>query len=119
MTALPYGINLTEGYDPLQMRDYNKLLPPLYTQTPATWRILIENNSLLSMLNTKYLVVDNLAGNAGDVKWWIAKEGEGGRLPIPPVAMKPGATGLFPFIAIASFSVIEHDLAASSKLSRH
>jgi hypothetical protein len=89
LSALPYGISLVDGYDPLLIKDYDKLLPPLYVQNPETWRILLENNSLLSMLNADYLVVDNLVEDVSDVKWWIINEKEGGSLPIPPAAMKP------------------------------
>jgi hypothetical protein len=89
LSALPHGISLVDGYDPLLIKDYDELLPPLYAQSPETWRILLENNSLLSMLNTNYLVIDNLMGDISNVKWWIVKEKEGGVLPIPPVATKP------------------------------
>jgi hypothetical protein len=89
LSALPYGISLVDGYDPLLIKDYDKLLPPLYVQNPETWRLLLENNSLLSMLNADYLVIDNLVGDVSDIKWWIVKDKEGGSLPIPPAAMKP------------------------------
>lgn len=105
MTALPYGISLIDGYDPLLMKDYDKLVPLLFLQTPETWQILLQNNSLLSMLNTKYVVVDHRAGNPEDVKWWITRDENNRSLPVPPMAVKPpNASVLSVYRKLASFS---------------
>jgi len=84
LTAITHGIRLAEGYDPLQIKDYSKLLPTMMTQPPRVSRAYIANNSLLSMMSVRYLVVEDILGTLGDIRWYIARDWEGKPLPIPP-----------------------------------
>ena len=58
MLGLRHGIHLAEGYDPLIWREYNALLQLLGIGSWSNaWPQLVENNMILSMLNTKYIVL--------------------------------------------------------------
>src|SRR5208283_409765 len=85
LTATTYGISLIEGYDQLKILDYVNLVPTMYENRPEIWRRIIENNSLLSMTNTKYLVVDNVVDNIEEIRWCIARNEEGRNFLAPPV----------------------------------
>lgn len=84
LPAMSYGIRLAEGYDPLAIGDYIKMLPPMFSQSPNVCRTVIMNNSLLSMLNVKHVVADNLLGNVEEIKWYMTKDGQGRPVPLPP-----------------------------------
>ena len=116
LSAMSHGISLVEGYDPLETGAYTKMLPAMYTQSPSIWRILLENNSLLSLMHARYLVVDNRVEGVEQVRWWVVREEDGGILPVPPAAMKPpNASGPVPVYrkvaSFSSFSLYENTLA--------
>ncbi len=115
LNAMTRGIRLVEGYHPLQLEEYQKILPSMWTQPPGIWRTVIMNNSLLSILNVKYLVVDNIVGNPGDVRWYFGRDGEGRSVPFPPVAKRPDGADYLPiYRALAtgpSFSIYENMIA--------
>ena len=115
LTAMPYGIRLSEGYDPLEIGDYRKILPSMYTLTPEICRSVIENNSLLSTMSARYLVVDNVLGNVENVRWYIARDGEGRWFPVPPVASRPHDADLVPIYrklaSFPKFSLYENTIA--------
>jgi hypothetical protein len=96
LNAMPYGIRLSEGYDSLELDDYKKMLPAMYTQTPEICRAVIENNSLLSMMNVRFLVVDDNLDNAVDGRWYIKQDKDGRSSPVPPVAVRPPDAELEP-----------------------
>ncbi len=88
LIATTYGISLIGGYDQLKIEDYVNLVPTMDETQPAIWRLLIESNSLLSMTNTKYLMVDNVVGNIEEIRWCITRDDEGRNFPAPPVMCK-------------------------------
>jgi uncharacterized membrane protein YfhO len=58
MLGLRHGISLVEGFDPLVYKDYNSLLQlGGIGAWSNSWTALAENNLILSMLNTKYIVL--------------------------------------------------------------
>ena len=104
LNAVTYGIRLVEGYHPLQPAAYQKMLPEMYTQPPAVWRSYIMNNSLLSMLNVTYLVVEDIAGNLEDIRWPIGRDDEGRPFPVLPSKRGPDAgAGQSVYRLLASF----------------
>ena len=115
LTAIPYGIRLAEGYDPLEIGDYKKVLPTMSNLTPEICRAVIRNNSILGMMSARYLVVDNVLGDAGDVRWYIARDGKGKWFPLPPVAKRPPNAELIPIYrkiaSFPSFSLYENTIA--------
>jgi len=105
MNATIYGIRLAEGYNPLVTGDYAKILPNLNSQPPEVSLALARNNTLLSMLNVKYIVADNRLGNLEDIKWYFVRDAEGRISRIPPVSQRPQGADLLPvYRKLASFS---------------
>ncbi|MBI5741575.1 MAG: YfhO family protein [Nitrospirae bacterium] len=89
LTALPYGIRLVEGYESLETGDYTKIFPRMYAQPPRVWRSVLENNSVLSMMNAKYLAVSSAVGGVVDIKRRLVTNRAGVLFPLPPVAGIP------------------------------
>ncbi|HXW69194.1 MAG TPA: YfhO family protein, partial [Dissulfurispiraceae bacterium] len=81
-----YGISLTEGYDQLKIVDYVNLVPTMHEINPARWGLFIENNSMLSMTNSKYLLfINNVVRNIEEVRWCVSSDDEGRKFLVPPV----------------------------------
>jgi hypothetical protein len=55
--ALRHGISIVDGYDPLILSEYNSLLDLKGIGYWPNWHFFVQNNMLLSMLNTKYIVL--------------------------------------------------------------
>jgi len=91
LTAMPYGIRLADGYESLETSDYTKIFPRMYLQPPRTWRLVLENNSLLSMLNVKYLVVSRKIDGIDEIRRQVQRDREGR---IFPIGYREGASGI-------------------------
>lgn len=115
LLGMPYGMRLSGGYDPLEIGDYKKVLPTMYTQNPRIWHNVIENNSIISMMNVRYLVVDNRLGDPGKIRWYRVKDSEGRQSPEPPFAKVPPRTKLLPvyrkITSLRDFSLYENMIA--------
>lgn len=60
LVSMYYGLSTVEGYDPLIMRDYKILLDMgLEGYTSYRWRRLLDNSVILSLLNTRYIVISS------------------------------------------------------------
>ncbi len=58
MLAMQHRISMLDGYDPLIPQDYNVFFQLAgIGYWPPAWPQLVENNMILSMLNTRYLVL--------------------------------------------------------------
>lgn len=115
LSAIPYGIRLAEGYDPLEIGDYRKVLPKMSNLTPEICLSVIKNNSIVSMVSARYLVVDNVLGDLGDVRWYIARDEEGRWRHFPPAVRPPSNAGLVPIYkkvaTFPAFSLYENTIA--------
>lgn len=54
---LLHRVSMLDGIDPLILNDYHELLDMRMAGISTSWPRLIRNNSILSMLNTKYIAV--------------------------------------------------------------
>jgi hypothetical protein len=56
--ALLHGVSIVEGFDPLILKEYNSLLQLRGIGIwPEFWPVYVENNMILSLLNTRYIVL--------------------------------------------------------------
>jgi len=105
---------------PLKLEIIKKFLPTMSNLTPEICRAVIRNNSILGMMSARYLVVDNVLGDAGDVRWYIARDGKE-MVPSPPVAKRPPNAELIPIYrkiaSFPSFSLYENTIALPSFVS--
>lgn len=84
LLAMNYGISAIDGYDPLAVGDYLRLLDMEVYGVSRDWPGLLRDNLLLSMLNTKYLVMDTGWAGVGEVRGRVADSG-GGRHFVAPI----------------------------------
>ena len=104
MIATTHGIRLAEGYNPLAIGDYGRILLNFNTQQPEFSSALAKNNSLLSMMDVRYIVADNRLGNLEDIKWYIIRDKDGGISRFPPGLQRPQGADLLPiYRKLASF----------------
>jgi len=59
-TNIYYGIDITDGHDPMQLEDYGIITG--IRSDPGwgiDWKKLLRNNNIIAMLNTKYIIIPN------------------------------------------------------------
>jgi hypothetical protein len=93
MLALRYGISSIDGFDPLIIDDYGNFLEMAMYGYSDDWPELIENNIILSLLNTRYIVVDENHGDLEEVEGLVRSAGDGRRLFGPPIGRGLPDTG--------------------------
>jgi hypothetical protein len=86
MLAMRYGISSIDGFDPLQINDYGDLLGMEMYGYSHRWPELIRNNLILSLLNAKYLVVDEMYGEIENIRGRVSHDSRGVRVYGPPIS---------------------------------
>lgn len=79
-------VSMLNGYDPLILNDFGDLLDMEGMGFSHTWDDLIKYNSILSVLNTEYLVVpDEKAPTVEAVKGRVERDEKGRMFFVPPI----------------------------------